>query len=69
MKSIYSFLILVVFQVSIAQSETTTIYLIRHGEKADSSQNPELSDEGLKRAVRWTKFFEKKNIDLPVVHY
>ncbi|MBN8565340.1 MAG: histidine phosphatase family protein [Flavobacteriales bacterium] len=63
MKSIYSFLILVVFQVSIAQSETTTIYLIRHAEKADSSQNPELSEEGLKRAVKWTKYFDKKNID------
>lgn len=63
MKSIFSFLLLVVFQVSIAQSETTTLYLIRHAEKADSTQNPELSDEGLKRAVRWTKYFEKKNID------
>ncbi len=63
MKSIFSFLLLVVFQVSIAQSETTTLHLIRHAEKADSTQNPELSDEGLKRAVRWTKYFEKKNID------
>lgn len=63
MKSIFSFLFLIIFQVSIAQSETTTLYLIRHAEKADSTQNPELSDEGLKRAVRWTKYFEKKNID------
>ncbi len=63
MKSSFSFFLLIVFQVSIAQSETTTIYLIRHGETADSSQNPELSDEGLKRVVHWTKFFEKKNID------
>lgn len=63
MKSIFSFLLLIIFQVSIAQSETTTIYLIRHAEKAGSTQNPELSDEGLKRAVRWTKYFEKKNID------
>lgn len=63
MKSIFLFLLLIVFQFSISQSETTTIYLIRHAEKADSTKNPELSDEGLKRAVRWTKYFEKKNID------
>lgn len=63
MKSIRLFLLLVVFQVSVAQSETTTIYLIRHAEKAKSSQNPELSEEGLKRAVRWAKYFQKIKID------
>jgi broad specificity phosphatase PhoE len=63
MKIIVSIFLTLVFQATIAQSQTTTIYLIRHAEKADSSQNPELSEEGLKRAVRWTKYFELKNID------
>jgi broad specificity phosphatase PhoE len=64
MKIIVSLLLLLVFQQTIAQSKTTTIYFIRHAEKADSSPNPELSEDGIKRAVRWTKFFEKTPIDV-----
>lgn len=64
MKTIVSFLLLLVFQQTIGQSETTTLYLIRHAEKADSSQNPELSEDGIKRSVRWTKLFEKTTIDV-----
>ncbi|WP_396150617.1 phosphoglycerate mutase family protein [Flavobacterium sp.] len=64
MKSVVNIILLLLFQVTTAQSKTTTIYLIRHAEKADSSQNPELSEEGIKRSVRWTKLFEKTKIDV-----
>ena len=64
MKNVVKIVLLLLFQVTTAQSETTTIYLIRHAEKSDSSQNPELSEEGIKRSVRWTKLFEKTKIDV-----
>ena len=64
MKSVVNIILLLLFQVTTAQSKTTTIYLIRHAEKAVSSQNPELSEEGIKRSVRWTKLFEKTKIDV-----
>jgi broad specificity phosphatase PhoE len=64
MKIIVSIILLLIFQQTTAQSETTTLYFIRHAEKADSSQNPELSEEGIKRSVRWTKLFEKTPIDV-----
>lgn len=63
MKIVISLILLFVFQQNKAQSETTTLYLIRHAEKADSSSNPELSEDGIKRSVRWTKLFEKTQID------
>lgn len=46
-----------------AQTETT-LYLIRHAEKADSSPNTELSAEGKKRAEDWANFFKDIPIDL-----
>ncbi|MEZ4838649.1 phosphoglycerate mutase family protein [Flavobacterium sp.] len=64
MKTILFYLLLLVFQQTTAQSEVTTLYLIRHAEKVDNSNDPELSEEGIKRAVRWTKLFEKKSIDI-----
>jgi 2,3-bisphosphoglycerate-dependent phosphoglycerate mutase len=42
-----------------AQSQTTTLYFIRHAEKTNSSSNPELSEEGIQRALKWAAFFEK----------
>lgn len=46
-----------------AQSETT-IYLIRHAEKADNSANTALSVEGKKRANDWAIYFQDTPIDL-----
>ena len=43
--------------------EKTTIYLIRHAEKNDSSKDPELSQKGKKRAENWTNYFEEISID------
>lgn len=64
MKTFLFTLLIIVYQQITAQSETTTLYLIRHAEKADYSQNPELSEEGINRAMRWTKLFEKTPIDI-----
>lgn len=64
MKSFYFILVFLSFSSGYSQTKTTTIYLIRHAEKADSSQNPELSEDGIKRSVRWTKLFEKTPIDI-----
>lgn len=63
MKSFYVVLVFLSFSIGYSQSETTTLYLIRHAEKADNSSNPELSEDGIKRSVRWTKLFEKTQID------
>ena len=49
-------------QTTIAQTETT-IYLIRHAEKADSSANTELSAAGKKRANDWANYFQLLTID------
>jgi broad specificity phosphatase PhoE len=44
-------------------SATTTIYLIRHCEKAPTLNDPELSEEGKLRAANWAKYFEDTPID------
>jgi phosphohistidine phosphatase SixA len=60
----WSFILLcVVVQNSIAQNKTT-LYLIRHAEKADQSADPELSPVGAARAVKWVNYFEKTPIDM-----
>ena len=62
MKNNFLFLLLVV-QLSFAQHKTTTIYFIRHAEKADSSKNPDLSSVGLERAAHWGKIFSETTFD------
>ena len=55
-------IILVLFsQMMVAQ--TTTIYFIRHAEKADSSKDPVLSEAGMKRANHWNDVFSAVNFD------
>ena len=63
MKKIGIILLGFFFQGMNAQTETT-IYLIRHAEKADGSPNTELSAEGKKRASEWATFFKDTSIDL-----
>ena len=63
MKKICIILMGLFFQSMNAQSETT-IYLIRHAEKADSSANTQLSAEGKKRAEDWANFFKDTSIDI-----
>ena len=51
-----------ILNITWAQEKTTTIYLIRHAEKADGSADPSLSDAGLARAQNWGRYFDDKNI-------
>ena len=59
-----TFLLMVLLtQAALAQNKTTTIYLIRHAEKADSSKNPNLSDQGAMRASHWDDIFSAIHFD------
>ena len=42
----------------------TTVYLLRHAEKADTSANPDLSEAGIQRARKLVSMFETIPIDL-----
>lgn len=44
------------------QDKATTIYLIRHAEKADATANTNLSIAGNQRAKNWAKHFAGKKI-------
>lgn len=61
MKKLFLAMILA-FCANVMAQETTTIYLIRHAEKADNSDNPELSEAGKERTKKWGAYFENKNI-------
>ncbi|WP_294821310.1 histidine phosphatase family protein [uncultured Flavobacterium sp.] len=63
MKSLYLILTVLIMNVSSwAQDNTTTIYLIRHAEKADASNDPHLSAAGQQRAEKWAAHFANKDI-------
>lgn len=63
MKKFLLLLTLLFLNISFAQSKITTYYFIRHAEKVDSSQNPDLSEKGLKRAELWNKIFSEISFD------
>ena len=63
MKKFLLLLVLLFLNISFGQSNTTTYYFIRHAEKVDSSQNPDLSEKGLKRAELWNKIFSEISFD------
>lgn len=48
--------------ITAGYGQTTTIYFIRHAEKADASKDPDLSAKGKDRAKQWAGFFEDKDI-------
>jgi broad specificity phosphatase PhoE len=52
-----------VLQISFGQQNSTTYYFIRHAEKVDNSQNPDLSEKGLERAQLWNKIFSEVDFD------
>jgi broad specificity phosphatase PhoE len=51
------------FNFCLAQQNVTTYYFIRHAEKADDSKNPDLSENGLKRAKQWNAIFADVHFD------
>lgn len=57
----YIFILALLSQIVVAQ--TTTFYFIRHAEKADSSKDPVLSEEGMKRANHWNDIFSAVTFD------
>ena len=63
MKKYLLIIALFVLQISFGQQSTTTYYFIRHAEKVDNSQNPDLSEIGLERANLWNKIFSEISFD------
>lgn len=63
MKKILLLLALLFLNISFGQHNITTYYFIRHAEKVDNSQNPDLSEKGLKRAELWNKIFSEISFD------
>lgn len=61
MKHFYTIVMLLLMNMISAQ-ETTTIYMIRHAEKADASKDTELSEAGKARAEKWKAYFLDKGI-------
>lgn len=47
---------------ALAQDQATTLYFIRHAEKADASKDPDLSAAGKERAEKWASFFSNKDV-------
>ena len=61
MKKFLLLLALLFLNISFGQSKNTTYYFIRHAEKVDSSQNPDLSEKGLKRLWDAYEILQKLN--------
>ncbi|MBR9913987.1 MAG: histidine phosphatase family protein [Algicola sp.] len=72
MKSLIAFLLVLTFGLSSYAQDTstqqteTTYYLIRHAEKDQSdktNRNPNLTDEGKARAIRWSTILQHIEFD------
>ncbi|RTY84897.1 phosphoglycerate mutase [Flavobacterium sp. ZB4P23] len=61
MKKFLALFTLLFLNISFGQS--TTYYFIRHAEKVDNSQNPDLFEKGLKRAEKWNTIFSEISFD------
>ena len=64
MKILYSFILLSGLLSLVACKPATTIYLVRHAEKADSSRDPDLSEAGRLRATRLADLLKDEKISL-----
>ena len=62
MKNLCLIVTLLIMTIANAQERSTTIYLIRHAEKADSSADTHLSESGKERAQKWAEYFATKGI-------
>ena len=58
-KSLLAIILFILFFTVSAIGQKKTIILVRHAEKVDASQDPELSTEGKKRVERLTKLIKK----------
>jgi broad specificity phosphatase PhoE len=54
--------VLIVFLLSLTACSSTTYYVVRHGEKQDQTDNPPLSDDGIRRAKILAHVLSDKNI-------
>ncbi len=64
MRALVTSLLISLSIASFSQKKLTTFILIRHAEKvADGSKNPDLSEEGKKRALRLIDLFKNTSID------
>ncbi len=59
----YFIVMVLLANLAVAQNKTTTIYLIRHAEKADTSKDTNLSETGLMRASHWDDIFSAVHFD------
>jgi 2,3-bisphosphoglycerate-dependent phosphoglycerate mutase len=57
------FLFIFIHTISWSQQNVTTYYFIRHSEKMDQSENPNLSELGKKRAENWKNIFSEITFD------
>ena len=57
------FIIVILLFTQFTFAQTTTYYFIRHAEKIDNSLNPNLSDQGNLRALKWKSFFQNIQLD------
>jgi len=64
MKILYSFILLSGLLSLVACKPATTIYLVRHAEKADSSRDPDLSEAGRLRAISLANLLKDEKISL-----
>lgn len=62
MKNLYLILTILLMNISWSQDYTTTVYLMRHAEKADATADTHLSVVGQERAQKWAAYFAGKNI-------
>lgn len=64
MKNLIAIVACLILNMALAQ-ETTTIYMIRHAEKAsDGTTDPGLSDAGMERTKKWGEYFKDKKADI-----
>lgn len=62
MKKFPTLLLFISFSLIFACQKTSTIYLVRHAEKTDTSRDPDLSETGQKRAERLAGILSNENI-------
>ena len=58
-RSCFAIILLTICFVAFTAAQKKTIILVRHAEKVDASQDPELSAEGRQRAARLAKIVKK----------